>query len=242
VVCDALPGRPAGRHGQFWTESSVARSFPSRIRGPPGGFGPRHNGLVALRLESEGDYEAVEFDSETFAEVVAGGARFDGCTFNGTGFEDVRLRRARFIQTRFEQARVVGTDVCEASMTDVVLDGSVFAGVQAYSSVLRRVTFKRCKLDSVNLRDATLTDVLFEDCVLRDLDFGSAKLLRVRFTGSELTRADFTKVTCTDVDLRDATLGIKSGYDSLRGATVDSVQLVTLAPLLARHLGITVAD
>ena len=29
---------------------------------------------------------------------------------------------------------------------------------------------------------------------------------------------------------------------ALRGATIDSVQLVALAPLLARHLGITVAD
>ena len=37
-------------------------------------------------------------------------------------------------------------------------------------------------------------------------------------------------------------VGITAGYESLRGATIDSVQLVALAPLLARHLGITVAD
>jgi len=44
------------------------------------------------------------------------------------------------------------------------------------------------------------------------------------------------------VDLRGAELGISGGYESLRGATIDSVQLVTLAPLLARHLGIIVAE
>jgi hypothetical protein len=44
------------------------------------------------------------------------------------------------------------------------------------------------------------------------------------------------------VDLRGAELGISGGYESLRGATIDSVQLVALAPLLARHLGITVTD
>jgi hypothetical protein len=44
------------------------------------------------------------------------------------------------------------------------------------------------------------------------------------------------------VDLRGARLGITAGYESLRGVTIDSGQLVALAPYLARHLGITVAD
>jgi hypothetical protein len=50
------------------------------------------------------------------------------------------------------------------------------------------------------------------------------------------------------VDLRGARLGsdsvpgIKAGYDALSGARIDSVQLMTLAPLLAHHLGIKVAD
>jgi ethanolamine transporter EutH len=35
---------------------------------------------------------------------------------------------------------------------------------------------------------------------------------------------------------------LRHGYESLGGTTIDSVQLVALAPLLARHLGITVAD
>jgi hypothetical protein len=46
--------------------------------------------------------------------------------------------------------------------------------------------------------------------------------------------------TCTDVDLRGASLSIADGFDALRGTTIDSVQLVTLAPQLANHLGITV--
>jgi hypothetical protein len=50
------------------------------------------------------------------------------------------------------------------------------------------------------------------------------------------------------VDLRGArlgtsdTAGIKAGYDSLNGTWIDTLQLMTLAPLLAQHLGITVAD
>jgi len=49
-------------------------------------------------------------------------------------------------------------------------------------------------------------------------------------------------VTCTDVDLRGASLGIADGYGSLAGATIDTVQLVALAPYLARHLGLAVTD
>ena len=114
--------------------------------------------------------------------------------------------------------------------------------MQAFSAALRRVTFRGGKLDSVNFRSGVFTDVTFEDCMLRDTDFGGATLLRVGFAGCTLTGADFTKAACTEVDLRGAQLGITAGYESLRGVTIDSVQLVTLAPYLARHLGITVAD
>jgi uncharacterized protein YjbI with pentapeptide repeats len=107
---------------------------------------------------------------------------------------------------------------------------------------MRRVTFRNCKLDSVNFRSGTLTEVRFEDCVLRDAEFGGATLRRVSFGGCTLARADFTKASCDEVDLRGAELGISGGYESLRGATIDSVQLVGLAPLLARHLGIIVAE
>jgi uncharacterized protein YjbI with pentapeptide repeats len=90
--------------------------------------------------------------------------------------------------------------------------------------------------------------VTFADCVLRDVDFGGARLKKMRFPGSVLTGADFTKVTCTDVDLRGATLGgdgevgIRAGYESMSGVRIDNLQLVTLAPYLARHMGITVDD
>ena len=87
-----------------------------------------------------------------------------------------------------------------------------------------------------------LREVTFEDCVLRDAEFGGATLRRVSFGGCTLARADFTKASCEEVDLRGAELGISGGYESLRGTTIDSVQLVALAPLLAHHMGITVKD
>ena len=216
--------------------------FASELRSLPDGDGPGG-------LEIDGDYDRVLFSGSSFTEADAGGARFTECAFTGgTGFDGGRLRRAKLSDVWFGETRIVAVDLAESSLTDVWFSGCVFAGVQAFSCVARRVLFRGCKLDSVNFRDCKLTDVTFEDCVLRDVDFGSAKLSKVRFAGSTLVAADFSRVECKDVDLRGARLGsadtpgIKAGYDSLKGTWIDTPQLVTLAPLLAQHLGITVAD
>ncbi len=201
-------------------------------------------------LEVDGDYDRVHFGGSTFADVTAGGSRITESGFTGVTFEGGRMRRARVGDVWFEQTRLVAFDMAESSLTDVWFNGCVFAGVKAFALTTRRVTFRDCKLDSVNLRDCALTDVRFEECALRDVDFGGARLTRVRFPGCTLSGADLTKVSCTDVDLRGARLGagavgdagIRAGYDSLRGVRIDTVQLVTLAPLLAHHLGITVDD
>jgi uncharacterized protein YjbI with pentapeptide repeats len=201
-------------------------------------------------LELEGYYDRVRFDAVTFADTEAGGSRLMESVFTGVAFDGGRMRRARISDVWFGDSRLVAFDLAESSLTDVWFSGCVFAGMQAFSLVSRRVTFRDCKLDSVNFRECKLTDVLFEDCMLRDVDFGGAKLTRVRFPGCTLSGADFTKVTCADVDLRGARLGdgrasdggIRAGYDCLRGARIDNLQLMTLAPLLASHLGITVED
>ncbi len=200
-------------------------------------------------LEIDGDYDRVLFSGCTFADTDAGGARFTECAFaGGAGFDGGRMRRARLSDVWFGETRLVAVDLAESALTDVWFSGCVFAGVQAFSCVGRRVLLRGCKLDSVNFRGGKLTDVVFEDCVLRDVDFGSAKLVRVRFPGCHFVNVDFTKTTCSSVDLRGARLGsesapgIKAGYDSLSGARIDSVQLMTIAPLLAHHLGIRVED
>lgn len=204
-------------------------------------------------LEADGDYDRVHFDGLTVADASAGGARFLECAFTGVTFDGGWLRRSRLSEVWFGQTRFVALDAAESSLTDVWLDGCVLAGMQAFGLLMRRVTFRGCKLDSVNFRESTLTDVTFEDCVLRETDFSGGKLTRVRFPGCQLAGASLTSVTCDDVDFRGATLGgedasgtpapgIRSGYGSLRGARIDSLQLMTIAPLLADHLGITVED
>ncbi len=222
--------------------------FASELRALPEDDGDRDG-----ELEIDGDYDRVLFSGPSFTDADAGGARFTECAFTGGGFDGGRLRRARLSDVWFGETRLVAVDMAESSLTDTWFSGCVFAGVQAFSCVARRVLFRGCKLDSVNFRDGKLTDVVFEDCVLRDVDFGSAKLTRVRFAGSTLVGADFTVEPPAAPSARTSTCaargsapttspGIKAGYDRLGGTRIDSLQLMTLAPLLAQHLGIRVTD
>jgi uncharacterized protein YjbI with pentapeptide repeats len=207
---------------------------------------------LADALETDGDYELIHFGGPalagTWANTAAGGSRFAECAFTGVTLDGGQLRRCRLSDVWFGDSRFVAFDLAESSFADAWFSGCVLAGVQAFSAGMQRVVFRDCKLDSVNLRESSLREVTFADCMLRDVDFSGARLKKMRFTGSVLTGADFTKVTCTDVDLRGATLGgdgevgIRAGYESMSGMRIDNLQLVTLAPYLARHLGITVDD
>jgi uncharacterized protein YjbI with pentapeptide repeats len=198
-------------------------------------------------IEFDGDYDGLLISDAsagegTLAEVAGSGTRFVECAITGLTFDGGTLRKSRLSDVWLGETRLVAVDLAESSLIDTWLSGCVLAGVQAFSTLLRRVSFRHCKLDSVNFREATLTDVTFEDCMLRDADFAGARLTRVSFPGCTLTGATFTKASCSSVDLRGASLGITAGYDALRGTTIDSMQLMALAPLLAHHLGITVAD
>jgi uncharacterized protein YjbI with pentapeptide repeats len=193
-------------------------------------------------LEPDEVYDGLAFEGISFDRADAPYGHFLECSLAGVSFDGGSLRKARFTDTPLREVRFVACDLAETGWQDVTLTGCALAGVQAFSCSMRRVTFRDAKLDSVNFRGSKLTDVTFEDCVLRDVEFGGATLRRVSFGGCTLTGADFTKAGCDEVDLRGATLGIRAGYESLRGTTIDSLQLVALAPQLANHLGITVAD
>jgi len=192
-------------------------------------------------LRSDEEYERVTFEDTDFGTTAAGGWRFVDCTVTHSTFGEKRMRKCRLTDSEVRDTRFVGTDIAESTWLGTTLTGCVLAGLQWFSAELRRVTFSGCKLDSVNFRDCTFREVSFENCVLRDVDFGSARLREVTFGGSQLG-ADFSKCVLDRVDLRGAELAITAGYDALRGATISTVQLVGLAPLLAGHLGITVED
>jgi uncharacterized protein YjbI with pentapeptide repeats len=193
-------------------------------------------------LTAEEAYDGAHFDQAALEEADGSGSHFLECAFTRVSLQDCALSRAQFAEVWLHEVRMLSTSLARTSWREVTFTGSVLAGVEAFGSLLRRVTFDRCKLDSVNFRDCDLTDVTFSHCELRGADFSGARMTRVQFPGSRLADTTLTKVTLQQVDLRGAVLGITVDPLALRGAIVTTAQLLDMAPLLADSIGILVED
>lgn len=192
-------------------------------------------------LESEGDYDGLEFRELDLGGREGRGARFMDCGLYGVALDETRLSRARIIDSVLDGVRGVGTDLAEASLRDVELIDARLGGVQLHASSLERVLVRGGKIDYLNLRRARLKDVVFEGCVLVEPDFGGARLERVEFRDCVLRRADFSSATMADVDLRTvAELDIARGLDRLSGSVISPSQLLELAPAFAAQIGVRV--
>jgi uncharacterized protein YjbI with pentapeptide repeats len=172
--------------------------------------------------------------------AVAPAGRFARCRLAGVRLAGARLRSLRLIDVVISDADLSNADWTGAQLQRVVLERCRMTGFAGASLEGEHVVLRDCKLDLANLRGATLRDATFEDCVLDDADLGGAALREVRFPGSRLRRTLIDELQLTRVDLRGAQLEPEGDVAALRGAIVDSVQLVELGPLLARSLGIDV--
>ena len=180
----------------------------------------------------------------------AGDARFAECAFTGgTGFDGGRLRRARLSDVWFGETRLVAVDMAESSLTDVWFSGCVLAGVQAFSCVRPAGAAARlqARLGELPRRQAHRRD-------LRGLRAARRGLRRRRSCpgcGSPAARSPaWTSPTppARTWTCAARASGLTSPRASRRATTrcaasaSTRLQLMTLAPLLAHHLGITVAD
>ncbi|MEV7021938.1 pentapeptide repeat-containing protein [Kitasatospora sp. NPDC093558] len=194
-------------------------------------------------LRPDERYDTAHFDGGEYTDQSAAGATFLECAFTGVALSGVKLRQARFTDVWAQSGRWVACDLSDGEWQDSAFVGGVLAGIAAHGSAIRRVVFRGCKLEAVNLRAAVLRDVVFEDCLLRDVDFADAKLTQVSFPGSTLEEVHLRGATLNRTDLRGAArLGLPDGHLGLRGAIINSHQLLELAPQFAHALGITVQD
>ena len=115
-------------------------------------------------------------------------------------------------------------------------------GLDLSRSTLKDVTFEGCKLDMVNVRFAKLTRVQFIDCIMNEADFQAAELTDVAFQNSHLEKVEFGQCKLKSVDARSSQLFDIRGWQSLKGLTIDSAQLVSIAPQLAVELGLVIKE
>lgn len=193
-------------------------------------------------LQPRDDHDDTLFDSADLSDRVADGASFLGCRLAGCRADGLRARRARFVDTELRGLQAATLDLAESTWRDCILADCRLGAVTASRAQLSRVRVRGGKVDFVNLRGARLLDVVFESCVLGELDAGDAELVNVSFVDARLDVLRLSGSTADRLDLRGARLSALHGLDNLRGTVVTTSQLLDLAPALAAHLGITVAD
>lgn len=156
--------------------------------------------------------------------------------------EGAKLRGLQLVDVAVENLEAANGDWGEGLLRRVLLRGSRMTGLSLGGARIEEARFEGCKLDYANFRHCTIEYATFEDCVLSGADFQGAKIHATRFSGCRLVGTDFTKAELSFVDLRGSELAPAGSVLGLGGATVDSLQLIDLAPAIAHELGILVED
>lgn len=194
------------------------------------------------RLEPDGDYDGLDFDGLSLSGQRAHRARLTQSRIHDCDLDEVDLRDALIAECIFELVHAGALNAAGASWRDVHIQQVRIGSLQAFDSVLTRVTARNTRLDLVNLRAAELTDVRFEQCVITDLDLGSAVARRVSFVGCRIDHVGCFQADLEHVDFSRSEVGEFTDVGHLGGAVINTVQLAALAPALASHLGLSVRD
>ena len=189
---------------------------------------------------------------ETLTQVLITSEDITGLQVKGFSTSEVSFDKVIMSGTKFEKAGLAdvilsGCDLIATSFSDtswqrVHIKGSRCSGLQLQMGILKDITFTDCKLNLANFRFAKLTNVLFDNCVLDEADFYAAQLMNIQFKNCTLIKTQFSGSKLKAVDLRSSDMFNVLGIGSLGGATIDSTQLMALAPLLAAEFKIKVSD
>jgi len=155
---------------------------------------------------------------------------------------EANLERLAFRDVVLLHSDFTATNCAEASWQRVLLENMRCSGLKLQTSTLKDVTFRDCKLDLANFRFSKLKNVCFIDCILNEADFYASKLDNVQFQSCSLDKTEFSSAKLKQVDLRTSEISNISGISSLTGATIDSTQLIAIAPILANEAQIKVID
>ncbi len=190
--------------------------------------GDEWSSVVATR-----DYVGQRAERFEMADVEVRGGRWSGVTIEGL----------RAFQVTFDGCDLAGFVLQESpTLQNVVfrrcrMSGAVLAGAR-----LRDVRFEECSLDDANLRMIDAERVTLSGCALVAADLHGAQIASAQFARCDLRGADFTKARLRDVDLRSSEVTGLRGAGTLRGATIDSAQVIALAHSLAAAVGVRVVD
>ena len=193
----------------------------------------------ALEHAHDEGVEAASLD-----QVGLGGADLSNSTWEGVALRDVDLSEAALDGSRFADASIERSDLANvgarsASLLRTRVVGGRAIGIGLSEARIKDTTFEDVAFDLAHLRFARLSRVVFRNCRMHEVDFANAQFDSVLLDGCDLTGADFTKTSFTRCELRGSTLDEVRGLTSLTGVAMRWADVIALAPVFARALGVT---
>ena len=158
------------------------------------------------------DIAAVEFDGGRLIDSVVPDPAVDEWAAGDSTWRNTRVTGGRIGSLTLARARLDGVALSQTRIGYLDLRGAGTTGL----------TVAGCRIDTLDVTDARITRATFRECQIGEILTHHAQL--------------------GEFDLRGAQLGRIEGASGLRGTTIDSGQLLALAPLLAEALGVTVTD
>lgn len=204
------------------------------------------------RLSSEHPTRALDGplrDGDSFAEAELAGVACAGLRVDGVECADVvlrdpdlsgaELRDCRFRDAVFARPNLATATFRGGSLTRVMVDGGRLIGLNVTETEIRDCVWRGCGADMASFRHAKLERATFQDCSLREADFMGLRGDSVRFHDCDLRGATFHHAHFTSSEFRRCTMDDIEGIEGLRGTAMELEQMLTLAPALARALGVS---
>jgi uncharacterized protein YjbI with pentapeptide repeats len=217
--------------------------------------GKRNEILVATprmpATMAQGVLESAQINDGTLIRQMS----FERAALIGARGLNVILEQVAFSKSNFAQADLPSCQITDARFSDCEFSGALFiggsfhrteysscrmTGFQPGQAYLKDVLFFRCKLDHSSFRFAEMESVIFRECDLRGADFQEATLTKLAFEKCDLSGVELRRCKMANVDFRSSEIREIKGVEGLKGALIDSGQLVELAPAMAAAIGIRV--
>lgn len=195
-----------------------------------------------LRLDSGFELERVRIAAAELREARANAGRIEAAQLEDVDLEEAKLPGLQLIDVEAERLAAANGFWGGATLRRVSLRGCRLTGLDLGEAHLEDVRLEGCKLDYANFRNSRVENVSFKECVLRGADFQGARLRGADFDDCELVEADFSRAELERVDFRGSQLALAGSVLGLRGAIIDSLQLMELSRPIAHELGLTVDD
>jgi uncharacterized protein YjbI with pentapeptide repeats len=195
--------------------------------------------VAAIRFADDGEYADAVAERVDLGGQRALAATLDRVTFRSSNLSGCELERCQLTDVQFETCDLSGLVLLGCSLMRVTFSGCRVGGLAMSRGGATTLAMESCRGDSAAFFSLEGKEWRIEDCELTNVDCRELRLNAGVFERCDLTGADFTgaavKATFTGCVLERV-----GGAGGLAGSTIDVPTLMSVAPGLAKALGMTV--